>query len=49
VLLEFWISVPTASREVLASYEWELDDALLSRRVRAEFVGSGARIERTVT
>ncbi|MFE1664059.1 hypothetical protein [Microbacterium sp. P02] len=45
VALEFWIEAPIASREILASYEWELDDALLSREVRAEFVGSGSRLE----
>ena len=46
VVLEFWVDTPAAREDVLASYEWELDDALLSRTVKARFVGAGARIER---
>jgi len=45
VVVEFWVDAPTARADILASYEWELDDALLSRRVRATFAPCGARIE----
>ena len=46
VAVEFWIEAPTASDDVLASYEWELDDALMSPRVRTKFFGVGSRLER---
>jgi hypothetical protein len=45
VVVEFWVHAPTARSDILASYEWELDDALLSRRVRAKFNRTGAHIE----
>ena len=43
--VEFWTTAPSVTADILPSYEWELDDALLSRKVRARFRGSGARIE----
>jgi hypothetical protein len=45
VVVEFWIEAPTASVDTLASYEWELDDALLGLRVRADFGGRGSRLD----
>jgi hypothetical protein len=45
LMIEFWIEVPTVQADVLASYEWELDDALLSKKVKARFSGTGSRIE----
>jgi hypothetical protein len=45
VVLEFWIEAPSACVDVLPSYEWELDEALLSGKIRAEYEGRGARIE----
>ncbi|OOB91436.1 hypothetical protein [Rathayibacter sp. VKM Ac-2630] len=44
--VEFWVIAPTASADTLASYEWELDDALASRRIKAGCTGEGARLER---
>ena len=46
LVVEFWIHAPTATADVLASYEWELDEALLSPRVRARYGGGGSHIER---
>lgn len=45
IVLEFWIDVPAAYPEILPSYEWELDDALLSKGIRARFAARGARLE----
>lgn len=45
VIVEFWVQAPTVRGDILESYEWELDDALLSRKVRARFFRSGVRIE----
>lgn len=45
LMVEFWVEVATADPDVLASYEWELDEALLSKRVNARFSGTGSRIE----
>jgi hypothetical protein len=45
LLLEFWVEAPRACEDILASYEWELDDALLSKNVNTEFAGTGSRLE----
>ena len=48
IAVEFWIVAPTASADTLASYEWELDDALASRKVKAASTGGGS-LARAVT
>lgn len=45
--VEFWRIAPSACEDTLPSYEWELEEALLSRKVKARFTGSGSWIERS--